>query len=187
MSMLPFSSIGRRLRRLWRREDGTATIEFVFCIPVTLMIVMASMESGLYMVRSALMERGLDLVMREFRLGRMAKMDYTQIRDKMCEYTIYVADCKNNLKVWIQPINTFTWELPDASSIYCGDRNFPLTSPPIPGSAAATGSNDIVLVRVCALEDPIFPSTPFAMRLRKDSTTGQYELTSATVVVTEPR
>ena len=187
MSMRPFSAISHRLRRLWRREDGTATIEFVFCVPVTLMIVMASMESGLFMVRSAMMERGLDLVMREFRLGRMTSMDYTQIRSKMCDYTIYVADCENNLKVWIQPINTVTWELPGAGSVYCGDRNFPLSTPPVPGSTASTGSNDIVLVRVCALEDPIFPSTPFAMRLRKDSTSGKYELASSTVVVTEPR
>jgi len=57
---------------------------------------------------------------------------------------------------------------------------------PLPGSTDQTASNDIVLIRICALEDPIFPSTSFAMRLRKDSATGKYELASSTVVVTEP-
>ncbi|NPD13968.1 pilus assembly protein [Xinfangfangia sp. D13-10-4-6] len=186
MMMRPFSAIGRRLKRLWRREDGTATIEFCFAIPITLLIFMASMESGLYMVRSALLERGLDMVIREYRLGRLENMTYEDIRNRICDYTVYVANCDNNLKVWIQPISTTTWALPARGSVRCTDRNEPLNNPAIAGAINPTGAQDLALIRVCVLEDPIFPTTHFAARLQQDSS-GKYELASATIVVTEPR
>lgn len=189
-------SVGRRLRRLWRREDGVASIELAFCLPVLLMLFMASMEAGLFMVRSAMLDRGLDIAIRDYRLGHMRSMDAEQIRNRVCQFTLAVADCKNNLKVWIEPVNTSTtpWTLPSRFDprtgqlrVFCGDRNDPLVSP-IPGTVPdeAHDQNRIMLIRVCALEDPIFPSTYFSMRLTKDSATGKYELASATVVVTEP-
>ena len=44
-----------------------------------------------------------------------------------------------------------------------------------------------MLIRICVLESPMFPSTPLAMRLRADSRTGDYELATASVVVNEPQ
>lgn len=189
------SYLGRRLRHLWHCEDGVANIELAFCIPVLLMLFMASMEAGLFMVRSAMLERGLDLAMRDFRLGRMRTMDYEDIRDRVCQFTLAVANCPANLKVWIEPVDTTTtpWTLPGNTDVngrprvFCGNRNNPLVMP-VPGlvSADAAAQNQIMLIRICALEDPIFPSTYFSQRLTRDSFTGRYALTTATVVVTEP-
>lgn len=185
MSKTPLHAACRRLRRLWRREDGTATIEFALFLPITLLIFMASMEAGFYMLRHVMLERGLDLTLRDFRLGRLASLDHDEIRDRVCERTPIIGNCQSELKVWMQPVNTFTWDLP-LDPVYCGDRNDPLTNP-LPGEVDQGGSNEIMLIRICVLESPMFPSTPFSMRLRADSQTGDYQLTTSTVVVNEPR
>ncbi|WP_112308739.1 TadE/TadG family type IV pilus assembly protein [Pseudogemmobacter bohemicus] len=190
------SYLGRRLRHLWHCEDGVANIELAFCIPVLLMLFMASMEAGLFMVRSAMLERGLDLAMRDYRLGRMRSMDYEEIRFRVCQFTLAVADCPTNLKVWIEPVNTNTtpWTLPGRQTnasgdrdYFCGNRNQDIVAP-VPGRVAPefAAQNQIMLIRVCALEDPIFPSTYFSQRLTRDSITGRYAISTATVVVTEP-
>ena len=50
MSRLP-----EGLFHLWRDESGVATIEFLFDLPVLLVIFMASFESGLMMTRSIML------------------------------------------------------------------------------------------------------------------------------------
>lgn len=178
--------LGLRLSRWWRREDGTATIEFTIFVPITIFIFMASMEAGLYMVRHVMMERGLDLVIREFRLGRLVSLNNSQLRDRICEATPMIFDCQNRLKVWMEPIDTTTFDIP-VDEVYCADRNGQLNKPPIEGRSDQGIGDQIVLVRVCALERPIFPTTGIAVRLRADSVTGAYELYTATFAVSEPR
>ena len=181
----PFQRLARHLRLLWLREAGTATIEFALVIPVALLIFMASMESGLYMVRQTMMERGLDMSLRDFRLGRMASMNYDQIRDSICDRIPLINNCRSELKVWMQPLDTETWNF-DLDDVYCGDRNDPLRQP-LTGQTDTGTSHQLMLIRVCMLQNPIFPSTGFSLRLRADSATGDYELSTSTVVVNEPR
>jgi hypothetical protein len=183
--MMPslLSGLGRRLRRLWRREDGTATIEFVIFVPVVVTIFMASVESGFYMIRHVMLERGVDLVMREFRLGHLGSVTHDELRDLICEATPIMNDCQSILKVSLEPINTASWTMPVAPAT-CVDRGGTIDPPPpiyVPGS-----SNQIMVVRVCAVQDPIFPSTGIGLQLRADSQ-GGYQLVAATIFVNEPR
>ena len=48
------------------------------------------------------------------------------------------------------------------------------------------GSNEIMIVRVCAGQDPIFPSTGIGLQLRADAE-GGYQMVAASVFVNEPR
>lgn len=175
----------RHLRRLFRREDGTATIEFVIFFPITLTVFMASVEAGWYTMRSVMLERGLDLVMRDFRLGRLVPVDHDVVRDLICDASPLLTDCQAELKVWIAPINTANWTMPALPS-YCGDGNGSLTRQDT-GNVIAGGSNEIVLVHTCMLADPFFPTTGIGLQLKADSVTGEYQLTAATVAVNEPR
>lgn len=172
----------RRLGALWRHEDGTATIEFVFAVPIVLMIFMASIEAGFYMIKQVMVERGLDIVMRDFRLGRLASLTHDQIRDRVCAVTVAVPDCTAQLKVWIEPLDTAALVAPNA---YCGDRNGTLTTQTT-GSIAHGSPDQIMYVRVCTLQDPIFPSTGIGLRLRADSLGHGYEIAATTLVVNEP-
>lgn len=181
-----FGFMGRGLRRLWRRENGTATIEFAIFVPITLLIFLASVESGYYMMRHALLERGLDLVMRDFRLGRLASASHDDIRNRICDAVPILHNCRSELKVWSQPINTTTWAMPD-TPVYCGDNNGELEAAPPTGTINPGVSDEIVIVRVCTLQKPMFPTTQFTARMRADSVNGGYQLATATVVVNEPR
>ena len=105
----PLRAISRRLRRLWRREDGTATIEFTIFVPIVLVIFVAAIEAGAYMIRHVMLERGLDLVLRDFRLGRLNSLNHDQLRDRICDRVSLISDCRNNLKVWMQPIDPASW------------------------------------------------------------------------------
>ena len=58
---------------------------------------------------------------------------------------------------------------------------------PTAGTVTLGGSNQIMVVRVCALQHPIFPSTGIGLGLRADSVNGGYQLMASTVVVNEPR
>ena len=51
----------KRLARGFRREDGTASVEFVMVVPVLLTVFMASFESGLLMTRSIMLEQAVDI------------------------------------------------------------------------------------------------------------------------------
>lgn len=184
MSRAVIARLFRPLRRLWRDEAGNATIEFVFAVPLVLFIFMGSIESGFYMIREVMMERGLDLVMRDFRLGRLASLDQDGLRDLVCDATPILGDCGNRLKVWIGPIDTSTWQ-PATQAAYCGDGNGTLT-PQTAGNVVHSTQNEIVFVRVCTIEQPIFPSTGIGLRLRADSQTGGYQIAVATVAVNEP-
>ncbi|MCB6178910.1 pilus assembly protein [Rhodobacter sp. Har01] len=185
MTQSPLRVLGRRLRRLWRREDGTATIEFVIFIPVVLGIFMASVEAGYYMIRHVSMERGLDLVMRQFRLGNLGLVTHDQLRDLICEATPILKDCQSELKVWLKPVDTANWIIP-GDTAYCGDGNGTLSSLGS-GDVQNGGSNQIMVVRICALQNPMFPTTGLGLNLRADSVNGGYQLMAATVVVNEPR
>ncbi|AWD22854.1 TadE/TadG family type IV pilus assembly protein [Fuscovulum blasticum] len=178
------SRMARRLRRLWRREDGTATIEFVMFVPVVVGIFMASVEAGYYTLRYVSMDRGLDLVMRDFRLGNIAEINHDKLRDLICDATPILGDCKSKLKVWIAPVDTSTWVIP-GDTAYCGDGNGKLVSLES-GKVSAGSANQIMVVRICTTAKPIFPTTGLGLGLRADSLTGDYQIMTSTLVVTEP-
>ncbi len=174
--------IRRALSRLFRREDGTATVEFVLVVPVVISIFMASVEAGFYMAKHVMLERGLDLVMRDLRLGNLGAVDHNDLRELICEATPILVDCESILKVEMRPISTISFNMPStpATCINRGEETEPLTDF-IPG-----GSNEIMIVRVCAIQDPIFPSTGIGLRMRADDQ-GGYQMVTASVFVNEPR
>ena len=174
----------RRLAARFRREEGTATVEFVLAIPVLMTIFMASFESGMFMVRHVMLEQALDHVMRDLRLGVMgASITHDQLRDAVCDRTVIIKDCRNSLKVELQPISTETFRMP-AIPTGCIDRSAAINPSTTP---VAGGSNEPMIVRVCVLQKPMFPMTGVGLRLRQNAVTGEYGLVAMSVFANEPR
>ncbi len=171
-----------RLARAARREDGTATVEFVIAVPAVLMIFMASVEAGFFMAKHVMLERGLDMVIRDVRLGHVPVVNQGVLRQRVCDATPILANCESILMVEMRPVSTATFAMP-ATPPTClnrGEASEPLVEF-VPG-----GSNELMMVRICAVQDPIFPSTGIGLRLRKDAL-GGYQLATASVYVNEPR
>jgi Flp pilus assembly protein TadG len=93
------SRIRRRASRLGRDESGFSTVEFVIIFPLFLAIFLASFESGYMMLRNVMLERSVDLAVRELRLGDPNPPTDVEFRQQICENTYFVSDCNNRVMV----------------------------------------------------------------------------------------
>ncbi|NUB44154.1 pilus assembly protein [Fertoebacter nigrum] len=171
----------RRLGRGFRCENGSATVEFVLTVPVLFTIFMASFESGLLMTRSILLEQAVDRTMRELRLGHLPNATHDSLKTEICDRTVILANCAGSILIELVPVNTNTWVMPTTTTT-CADRSDeiqPVTT------FTQGGENNIMLVRVCVIQDPIFPTTGIGLALPKDGS-GGYGLLAASAFVNEP-
>jgi TadE-like protein len=171
----------KRLRPFRLREDGTATMEFVLMIPLFLAVFMASFESGLLMVRSILLDQSVDIAMRELRLGHLANVDANVLRTEICKNTIIFANCEASMMIQLDRVSTTAWAMP-GDPVSCVNRDEVINAV----TALQIGQqNDVMLIRVCAIQDAIFPTTGIGLGLSMD-TGGGYALISRSAFVVEP-
>lgn len=179
----------RRLRRLierlvpasLRREDGTASMEFVLVVPVILMIFMASFETGLLMTREILLEQSVDMTMRELRLGHYANVTNQLLKQQICNRTIIFPDCMSNIKIELVRVSTTDWTFP-ATPAVCVNSSTPAE----PVTVLKYGEpNDLMLIRACISLPAMFPGTGLALQMKLDSS-GNYALVARSAFVVEP-
>jgi TadE-like protein len=170
-----------RLLRAFRREDGTATIEFVMAVPILLTVFMASFESGLLMTRSIMLEQSVDMTMRELRLGHYTLPDAALLKTEVCKRTVIFRDCEANISIEMIRVSTANWALP-STAVTCVNRDEEIQ----PVTVLQIGQqNDVMLVRVCVIQDAIFPTSKFGLGLAVDGE-GGYGLVAVSAFVTEP-
>lgn len=173
--------IRNQIRRIVRSEKGTATIEFVICVPVIMAIFMASIESGLFMTRFILMEQSVDKVMRNLRLGQYPDPTVAFLKSEICDRAVILGECSANITIELQPVSTTAWDFPSTSTV-CVDRDNDIT----PATTFRPGAaHEIMMVRVCVIQDAIFPLTGMGLKLAKDAQ-GGYALITASAFVNEP-
>jgi hypothetical protein len=153
----------RGLREFLSDDRGTATIEFVLLVPMVLTIFFASFESSFYMIRSVMLERSVDIVVREIRLGTLDNVNHKLLKQRFCETSALVFSvdaCVAKMRVWMQPINTATFSMVTPQR-HCMDKsaNVNPDDPPPTGEFAYGSDNDIMLLQICLLEEPLFPTT----------------------------
>jgi len=179
------------LRHFFRRQDGTSTIEFVLTFPLIIVIFCASFESSFFMIRSVGLERSLDLVMRDLRLGLLGSVTHNQLKTEICERSAVLgntADCVRGMRIELQPVDTASFAMP-TGQMGCIDRSQPIDPLVEPNSSQYTlgDSNQIMLMRVCLQADPMFPTTVFGVQMNRTGSDGGYSLVSTSTFVNEPR
>lgn len=169
------------LRRFRKSEDGTATIEFVLVFPAFMILFVSAFESGLMMTRHVMLERGLDMAVREVRINTGAPFTHTQIKTMICNSAGIIPDCMDQLKLEMRPIDPRSWsniprqaDCVNVAEPYEPPRNFILG-----------GDNQIMILRACALFSPIFPATGLGFQMPRKS--GDfYAMVSTSAFVMEP-
>jgi Flp pilus assembly protein TadG len=170
-----------RLRRFWRREDGTATIEFLILFPVFMAMTVTGVEMGVLSLRQVMLERGVDVTVRALRVGTMENPTFVKVRDSICDNAMIIPDCAGSLHLELRTISTANWTLP-ATAVTCVDR----TSAIEPIVEFTSGQrNAFMLLRACAVFDPMFPTFGLSPRLPLDSS-GGYRIIASTSFVNEP-
>ncbi len=147
------------LRRFRRSEDGQATIEFCILFPAFISIMLCSIEAGIMMVRNVMLERGVDIAVRELRLGDPTPPTYDEFKQSICDNAIIFNDCDELLQVALQPVSTDTWTgLPNQLTCINEETHLDETDPinPIVDTTfIGGGNNDLMIVQACGLFDPL--------------------------------
>lgn len=178
--MARWNGIRRQLNRFAADCSGSATVEFVIIAPLLFMIVFSVFESGWLMTKYMMLDRGLDLAVRDVRLGIAANPTHDEIRDKVCDYAAIIKDCREALVLEMTALDSVA-DIPTTSAT-CVDRT--VNTLPVTGFNAGARSQ-IIYVRACAIVDPLFPGMGLGLQLTKDAS-GGFALLSNAVFVNEP-
>ncbi|MEM9550721.1 MAG: TadE family protein [Pseudomonadota bacterium] len=172
----------RKARWFVRREDGSATIEFALTFPAMLMLLLSGVELGMVNLQHASLERAMDIVVREIRLGTGSTPQHDEIKTKICNEAVFIEDCTTNLRLEMIEVDPRNWaglqsdaDCTDQSEEATAVRNF------VNGM-----DNELMVLRACAKIDPVFPTSGLGQNIHKDGA-GQFALVSTTVFVQEPR
>ena len=170
------------VRRFKSDEGGSASIEFVIVFPLIMLVFMSTFEAAVLATRYTMLDRALDIVMREVRLSSDVEITQGPLVQAICANALRVIpDCEDILTVEMTEVNPPNWTLPDANA-ECVDRindSKPVNLYP------QSGQNKLVLVRACAVVDPWFPTSGLGLALAKDDS-GGLQMYSSTAYVAEP-
>ncbi len=191
------------LRRFRGKEDGMATIEFVFWFPVFMMTTYSGVEMGIVAWNHTNLERALDETIQDVRMNRIEEYDssigavwtHTLLKQIICDKAGVIPDCFDNLALEMLSINPYAEDSifsdnPESdlgsvfSNPYCVDTPEEVRGKEDQLFTPGT-SNQLMVVRACIEVDPLFFGTTLG-RLAQQDPDGQYELHSTTVFVHEP-
>jgi len=174
--------VARILKRFSRSEDGHATIEFAITFPAMLFLLLSGVELGMVTLNHSMLERATDMTVREIRLGTGTAPQHDEIKDLICERAGFIDNCGTNLRLEMIQVDPRNWaEInPDAD---CTDQSEEVA----PVREFVNGQeNELMVLRVCAKIDPVFPTTGLGKNFIKDGA-GQYSLVSTSAFVQEPK
>ncbi len=182
-----FKSLGRALRRFRKKDDGGPTVEFVLLFMPVLVISMTGFELGLLMTRHVMLERGLDMAVREVRINTGRSINETQFKTMVCNSAGILPNCMQNVRLEMRPIDLrypgvdSSNEIPRAAS--CTDVNNPFE----PARNFSNGTaNEMMIVRVCGVFKPmLIPGMGVGYQLNQGEQ-GRYRLVSTSAFVMEP-
>ncbi|PVA06574.1 TadE/TadG family type IV pilus assembly protein [Thalassorhabdomicrobium marinisediminis] len=178
--------IGRWLRRFRRSEDGGPTLEFVIVFMPFMMLAVSAFELGLLMTRHVMLERGLDMAVREVRLNTGLPVNEHQFKVMVCNSAGILPNCMNQLRLEMIAVDLRVAGSVGPATVRreasCVDYNDPF----LPARTFNNGiPNQMMVVRACARLAPMLPETALGYFLsRMDN--GFYRLVSSTAFVMEP-
>jgi len=174
-------AITKRLRKFRSAEDGALAFDFVLWFPFFLAVMLLGVEVGLLTIKHVKLERSMDQTVRYVRLNTGASPTHEELKARICA-TNPVPNCSENLLLEMQVRDLRNWEeLPETYA--CTDRSEEIT----PMSEFSHGlDNELIVMRVCAKFEPLFPSSLFGSALEKDGA-GDAMITKSTAFVQEPR
>ena len=175
---------GTGFDRARRDERGNATIEFVLWVPFFITLMLASLESGLMLVQRSMLERAMDLTIRDLRIATILNPTHEDLKTVLCNRVLIIPSCTYNLLLEMQVVDTTTWGLPPVGKT-CVDRSLGDDLQPVT-TYQTGGKNDLVIMRACIKINPFFVTTGIGLQLRRDAA-GMYALAATSAFANEPR
>lgn len=173
--------LAQGLRRFWRGDAGTVSMEFVMLTPFLIGFMIFAIELGIVTFRAAMLERGLDIAVREIRLGTGTAPQHDEIKDRICDNTVGILNCGEKLRLEMVPtdLRNFTGLDPTPD---CTDAEEP--AKPVREFTPGV-QNQLMLLRACLKYSPIFPDAILGNALTKDAS-GEVSMVAISAFVQEP-
>lgn len=170
------------LRRFRQTEDASATLEFALLVPLMITFCLSTIELGILLTRQVMLDRGLDLAVREVRIGTMFPVTHDALKEAICAGAMIIPDCMTQLKLEMMQVDPRAWAGLGARAD-CVNREEEAQPPRqfTPGM-----QNELVVLRACSLFDPFFPTSGLGAQIPRESA-GAYALVSTTSYVVEPQ
>lgn len=170
------------LRRLGLSETGAASVEFVIVFPFFVGVFLSGYEVAIMNMRAVMVERAMDLAVRRIRLSSGAALNYDTVLRDICDDAFLIPDCDNVMKIELTPVSTQTWD-GMSNEVDCVKRDQTIQ----PVVKFSNGQqNELMLIRICAVVDPVFPGVGVGRTMPKDSS-GGYQIIASSAFVNEPQ
>ncbi|SHJ39519.1 TadE-like protein [Shimia gijangensis] len=175
------TTIKHWLKSLRKSETGNATIEFVILFPVFIFIMLSSIELGVFTIKSALVERALDVVVRDVRLSTGNSPTHEELKTMICDETGAIPGCQNNIAIELYNIDPRAW-YDIAETTTCTNRAEEVD----PVTTFHNGmDNDLMVVRICAKYETLFENIGMSSLMQRDSS-GDVAIVAISAFVQEP-
>ncbi len=172
-----------RIKRFWRREDGLTSLEFVIAFPVVIMVFCSAIEAGVMSTRQVMLNRAMMDTSRTLKLASGSLPTQSVLLSRVCDVAVIIPDCENAVTVEVAPIDTVNWNVGN-KLMDCADRD---NSNYVPAAEyEGGGDNELVMLRLCAVFNPLFPTVGLGAQLRRVNES-DYAIVSAVAYVNEPR
>lgn len=174
-------AFSKGFRRFRRDDSGTASVEFVILAPFLIGLMLFSVELGVVTLRAAMLERGLDIAVRDIRLGTGNVPDHDATKATICDNAGVIPDCLNKLRLEMRSNDLRAYATLDPTPD-CTDNEQPMK----PVRAYIPGApNQLMVLRACVKFQPLFPRQVLGRAFATD-TSGEAALVASTAFVQEP-
>jgi hypothetical protein len=163
-------------------ESGNATVEFAITFPAMLLILLSGFELAFVNLNQAMLERAVDITVRDIRLGTGTAPQHDEIKNSICTRAGFIRNCSENLRLEMVQLDPRAWAAVSETAD-CTDQSQEVA----PVRSFVNGqSNELMFLRACVKIDPVFPTSGLGKNMVKDGA-GQYALFASTAFVQEPR
>lgn len=183
--MKHLSAITHALWRFRRNDAGAATVEFVILFPLVLTMMLGAIDLGITMLRQVMLDRAVDMTVRDVRLGKIGTNGSDRMSDLICSNAMLLPNCNSNITVEMMPVNTSDFTGLDGP-FPCIDDQQEITASVTFNPGAGGAEQELMLLRICVIAEPFLRVTGLFSGLDINPD-GKLVLTSRSVFVNEPR
>ncbi|MEM7441212.1 MAG: hypothetical protein AAF393_16590 [Pseudomonadota bacterium] len=141
-----------KLRRFRRDEGGYSSVELVICASTFLTGFFWVFETGLIMTKQMMLERAVDIVVRDLRLYQSPTFTHDYIKSQICDIAMMLDDCDTNL---VLELEVYDQAAGYTKQFSCYDKEHDVT--PLTNWEPGL-RQEIVYMRACIIIDPMMPN-----------------------------
>lgn len=141
-------SLRRVIRQFCLGRQGAASLEFVVTFPILFVMSVLSINLSFTMVQATLLERALDLTVRDLRLGNITDPAMAELEQAICDRMVILGNCRGSLTLEFTLVDPVTFSMPPRMGP-CTVRDAEAELARAGQSYATGGQNELMLVRAC--------------------------------------